>query len=1158
MVRNLSEDLKNRFLGNLADAFALAVRPQLSAPNAIFEEITNRVVAAINGASSETVEDVVKSITTKPNIPNSFFIEADSLRQSILRLPDFKEEFTKFAKHYKNARDLEVNNPEQVEECYKLFEMINGNGGQDGYYQGYGKLLDTECDAHDAIADPKLLAALVTNTPASKLNANKEITAEDLAVAQPVEQIVTESVKGAFIDKGVGYISTQFTRANNAFDSARKQYHRHLRDIDKASDAEIKYKAAKDRLLVGQMNPALTSAKAVQTAVMLMEYGGLTCASNKNIGIHNLTVVERGYIPEFMKSAEAQGIEMSGEHLKVRLAEVKKSHSDLLLGVVTDTSRRDAETYRAHGIIDNLYYPRLSQSRRKLQEAVSWFGGGESKEELIAYYQQIDEFDSRVTSYTQGQMVYEAHVNLAAAITERLNPSLYSHNGDTAKYTANAIKSGTDFTTEDHFRVVNQLQRKSEHAEYSGNMKQVWQVLNLGLSHLIVRIDRTIPSLPFFSRAAKNILSKQVEVVMCGKLMTDTFRNIVKYHELCGNGKTRNINHYVQLGKNWQIINGMCGALKNHFAHLNPTHRMTAQAWKSVRDGFPFLVNKQFGSLDANTSPTYQEFMQALNSVRAQFRNMYRSSPLDVEVKILTPNDIHPLRNSEQMKCEGRAVIAKTHSIADMFDADQLKLGNLQYKATDGYILMPDIASLYTLKTKLQDAQQLGTVYSSNNHLTKTQLEQSNLSDREIELILLRKQSEELTNFQARNQIYQAMKSSRLDIVGLMTTYGAKNVRDFQELCRQENELLSDFLEQQQCFMKRPINANLYTNGSKDARIVSNEVVQPDMWQEVIETLAVVQPNLLNDTSSMQWMENPFISKANQPSVPPEMDMHPIRIGSAHAHKVDKKFLASEYDAQAGYHLCWDWDNKETGRLYLKKVNNDPVMCYRSADVYSNCTQDNIPAAVAQSPWVKLHHIATPEGVKGFVDSINKFKQKISDTEITKVANAAREKFVGSTCENCHKIITVSRMLKQEFGVKKPDDELIIPDRTPWVINIFGLKFSIPSKWFFRNSDRPTSSKNIEHYTEDSDGMLRMAEQSPDYSMALRMGSTNRANNIVKFQSQRIQNGFYVAKEIMDSSQDFALKKGSFAKLTEGDIIPSAVSTATLQELMENVVGARV
>jgi hypothetical protein len=723
------------------------------------------------------------------------------------------------------------------------------------------------------------------------------------------------------------------------------------------------------------MNPALTSVEAAKIAAMLMEYSGITCASNKNIGIHNITVVERGYIPDFMKSAEAQGIEMSGEHLKVRLAEVKKSHSDTLLGVVTDTSRRDAETYRAHGIIDNLYYPRLSQSRRKLQEAVSWFSGGQNRDELVAFYHQLDEFDSRVTSYTQGQMVYEAHLNLAAAITERLNPGIYSQNGDTSKYTANAIKSGTDFTTEDHFRAVNQLQRKSEHGEYSGNIKQVWQVLNLGLSHLLVRIDRTIPNLPFFSRAAKNILSKQVEVVMCGRLMTDTFRNIGKYHELCGNGKTRNINHYIQLGKNWQTINGMCGALKNHFAHLNPTHKMTAQAWKSVRDGFPFLVNKQFGNLDANTPPTYEAFMQALNSVRIQFRNMYRSSPLDVEVKILTPNDIHPLRNPEQMKCEGRVVIAKTQSIADMFDADKLKSGNLEYKATDGYILMPDIARLHDLKIKLQDAQALGATYATYNNSTEAQLKQTSLSDREIELILLRKQSEELTNFQSTNSIYQAMKNSGLDIVGLMSRHGAKNVRDFQDLCRQENELLSDFLEKQQCFMKRPINTKIYEQGTKDARIVSHEVVKPEMWKEVLETLNVVKPNLLSNTSAMQWIENPFISKANEPSVSPEMDMQAFRIGSAHAHRVDKKFLASEYDAQVGYHLCWDWDNKETGRLYLKKVNNDPVMCYRSADVYRNCTQDNIPAAVAQSPWVKLHHIATPEGVKGFVDSINKFKK---------------------------------------------------------------------------------------------------------------------------------------------------------------------------------------
>jgi hypothetical protein len=173
------------------------------------------------------------------------------------------------------------------------------------------------------------------------------------------------------------------------------------------------------------------------------------------------------------------------------------------------------------------------------------------------------------------------------------------------------------------------------------------------------------------------------------------------------------------------------------------------------------------------------------------------------------------------------------------------------------------------------------------------------------------------------------------------------------------------------------------------------------------------------------------------------------------------------------------------------------------------------------------------------------------------VANAAREKFVGSACENCHKIITVSRMLRHEFGVKKPDAELIVPDKTPWVINInliiFKLKFSIPSTFFFRNSDRPTTSKNIEHYVEDPDGMMRLGEQSLDYSIALRTGSANMANNIVSFQRQRIEDGFKVAQDIMSNSTNFALTGNG----QESETIPSAVSTAVLQKLMNDVVGVR-
>jgi hypothetical protein len=266
-------------------------------------------------------------------------------------------------------------------------------------------------------------------------------------------------------------------------------------------------------------------------------------------------------------------------------------------------------------------------------------------------------------------------------------------------------------------------------------------------------------------------------------------------------------------------------------------------------------------------------------------------------------------------------------------------------------------------------------------------------------------------------------------------------------------------------------------------------------------------------------------------------------MGTAHAHKVGPDGLASEYDKFTDYIWRWSWDDQANGRLYYAKPSGAPVLCFRSAKYYEKCKADKNGRYIADSGWVNLHELATSKGVEKYADSVNAFGQKIENTSEVEKLNSAREGLVGSTCENAHKIITVSKVLSSHFSVD-PDraKDLIIPDRTEWVLFEFWfIKISFPAHWFFKSAQRPTSSKPIDTYKEYPDGMLRLQEQTMDHAVVTRTGSLNAANNIVGFQRSRIERGYEVAQAALEGS----------------DAIPQAVQYAKTAKILNECIGVR-
>ncbi|MCE2965198.1 MAG: hypothetical protein LW855_05340 [Alphaproteobacteria bacterium] len=1032
MAKTLLEHLDTAFSYNLIQACGDDVRPHL------------HLIA--DYAALVAIEKKDDQKNAKQAIVNTLIQKGNALK-GVLNGATLPRELDQYATYRAKIATLPAEQQKLVLDAFeKATGQVTGNT-ENSVYGKFKEHIGTFCTETKKAAHHGL--NMESNDISDIAKRNNSSVGKPLPIAV---QWIWDRLKTVFLKHFfVGYFIWQIRRVTNVAERLNGntdtgQYTDHALKADTALTKAGRTVIPKMRELneyLYKMSPTATDALA-----LLCDYSGQAVSSVRNFSYVDMTSSDKVYMWTFDKLATTLGSEQNVNHAKNMMYNRRMKARGDFLSTLQAYKQRNAVSYPAHQVMNNLYVSDLQDLRESINELIAEMHGDDSTKEQKELLQDAMYLMERNTTFDTIHDIYEAMTVLSVAfISQRTNGIVFGGGQDAGLRVGRRMTRSWDARYRKFFRLAQRLVACSENCEYPDTLSQTFRYFSTHPREWLNNIQDTVPFIPL----GTNLTAVRDVESMLLHSMADQLKHMHNYRNLVTSANMTFTDVY-QFAKHIRYATVLAAGSAQAMAKMGQDFTLTRKGWNRLAQNYPEIR----AAHKDDKPPTCQQFCGYMKGILTSYRDLYRQLSPKSSFTMLTSESPHPLLNPSlepsvktpvvaqngmcfiARKCDssgrdlldnyGRPIIDEARSLISNINEYMASPDTVKpiFKEWHGYMLQIDYINLLKLKGKLQGK-----------------------SDAEKR---------------------DALKDN------------AGNTQSF-----------SDALSSNGCFLKNQYNDNILKPSSKDSFMPTYMVMTPHKAETLFNDLKAINP----DFSIHEKI--PFIDSANNPTNIPRMEPVQGNIGWMHHHDAGKSgeipLLENQF-AQRKLHLFFAFDAQypgAKGRMYYPydPESENGLLQFHDGNQYKLGNNEKYCAAnginydeAKENPFIKDHYIMTANGAQDMMASLNAFAEvRHRNREVGPWDSAS--KHMQSTNENMRNIwdqleAGLGHAVSPKEELKVPDEEYLID----W--NFWFFRIRIP---LYRAQDRPSKTQSNIKFRQLPTGLAVAERPIADLGMAANLAS---------------------------------------------------------------------